>query len=221
MMMVVTMLIYAFSLYFQFPPRMIIHNRCSSIKLVSPVYFDDGAVCTKLSNQLTEIGTLMNASFEIKTAQDEFEGALLFKLQRYFDRQYNMNTSTTEADNNETKYVHMLVAWKVKDSCSFAHVVLVEHTKKIIWNGDQLKKLYDKSFSWLKEYNDTISDTWSMNSNMVLKTSFKVRWLRYDLLSIIGLRSARDSKENFELNISISEERDDYAIRPFRVNLEG
>jgi hypothetical protein len=78
-------------------------------------------------------------------------------------------------------------------------------TLQFAWNEDKLKILYDKNRGWLKEYDNTISDTWLMNDNMVLKTAFKVR----------------DSKENFELSIVISEEeKDDYAMKPFCIHLE-
>jgi hypothetical protein len=43
------------------------------------------------------------------------------------------------------------------------------------------------------------------DDNIVLKTAFKVR----------------DIRRNFKLSISISEEeRNDYAMKPFRINLE-
>jgi hypothetical protein len=172
--------------------------------LVSPVYFGNGAVCPKLSNQRIDIDTEMNACFEIETTQNDFEGALLFGLERC-SNWYNMDTSTTETNKNKTPHVHILAIWKVKDSKPFVRVVLVEHTREFTWNEDKLRKLYDKNFGWLKEYNNPMSDTWLMNSNVVLRISFKVKLL----------------KENFELNISISEEeKDDYVMKPLYVDLE-
>jgi hypothetical protein len=126
---VVIMLMYAASLELQLPARMTIHNQCSNIELVSPVYFGNGTIYPKLTNQQIDIGTAMNASFEIYATQDNFERALLYKLQRYSGSQYNMDTSIAETNKNEAKCAQMLVAWKVEDSRLFAYVVLVENTK--------------------------------------------------------------------------------------------
>jgi hypothetical protein len=112
------------------------------------------------------------------------------------------------------------VAWKVKDSKPFAHVILIEHTREHAWNKDELKKLYDKNHDRLKKYSGTISDTWLVN-NIALKTSLKLRGMRGDALNIFKVRRVRNMKENFELSISISEEeRDEYAMRPLCVDLE-
>jgi hypothetical protein len=198
------MLMYTVSLELQMPSCVTIHNQCLNTKLVSPIYFGNDTICLKLSNQQIDIGAKMSVSFEIKTAQDDFEGALLYKLQRHPDSQYDMDTSTTETNKNEAMDVHMLVAWKVKNSKLFAYVTLVEHTKEFTWNEDKLKKLYDKNHDHLKEYGSTISDAWLMNDDMVLKTTF----------------SANDLKGNLKLGISTSEAKDNYAIRPSYINLE-
>jgi hypothetical protein len=180
-------------------------NLCSNAKLASPIFFGDGVVCPKLSDSRIDIGTKTSTSFEINATEDEFEGALLFKLQRYADSKRDMNASTTETDKNNATCVHMLAIWKVNDSKLFVRTVLVEHTKGFAWNGDKLKELYHKNRSWLKEYDDTISDTWLVDTNMILKTSFR----------------AGNLKRTIELSISISErEKDDYAMRPLCVNLK-
>jgi hypothetical protein len=200
--MVVTMLIHTTSFVFQLPAYVTIHNQCSNIELVSPIYFGNGAVCPKLSGQQINISTEMKTNFKINASQDDFEGAFLFRLKRHAesDEQCNINTSTTE---NEAACIYMLVAWKTKDSKPFLYVALVEHTKTSIWDEDKLKEIYNKNRSWLKKYYSTTSDTWFVNDHMALKTTFKVRGL----------------KENFELSISISEEDDDYAMRPFSIDL--
>jgi hypothetical protein len=106
------MLMYTVSLSLRLLSYVNIHNQCSSTELISPVYFGNGAVCPKQSNQQIVIGTEMKTLFEIYTSQDEFEGALLYKLQRYAEPedQNNIDTSITETDKSDTTYVHMLVA---------------------------------------------------------------------------------------------------------------
>jgi hypothetical protein len=133
------MLIHTVSLDLQLPSRVNIHNQCLNIKLISPVYFSNGAVCFMLSGQQIDIDTRMSASFEINATQDEFEDALLYRLQRYVESndQNSVDTSATETNKNEAKCVQVLVAWKVKDFENSLYVVLVEHTKEFIWNEDE------------------------------------------------------------------------------------
>jgi hypothetical protein len=131
---------------------------------------------------------------------------LLYKLQKYVesDGQCNVDTSTVETSKEKTKCVQMFVAWKVKNSEPFVYIILVEHAEEFTWDEDKLKKLYDRNSGWLKEYNDTILDMWSMDDNVTLKTSLKVRSM----------------KGSFELSAFTSEEKDEDAIRPLCVDLE-
>jgi hypothetical protein len=204
MIIIVVMLIYAVSLKLQLPACITIHNQCSNNKLVSPIYFGNGAVCPRLSKQRVNIGAKMEAHFEINT-KHEFEVALLFKLQTCSKRRRNMNKLTVKTNDGEADCVYMLVACKVKDSKLFLHVTLVEHTEEFAWNKDRLKKLYDENHSWLKEYDSTKSYTWFMNNNIALKTTFKVRNL----------------KRALELDMYVSEKkRDCHAVRPLDINIK-
>jgi hypothetical protein len=205
MMLAVIVLMYTVSSALRLPPSVDVINLCSNIKLASPVYFGDGAVCSKPSNQQIDVGPRMCARFEIDTTENKFEGALLFELKRHVkpDEQHSVDILTTEINKDETKCVHMLVAWQVKDSKHSLYVVLVEHDKEFVWNEDKLMKLYYKNRGWLREYVGIISDTWLVDDNTTLRTSFAVRGL----------------KENFELYIYISEEeRDYYAMRPLCID---
>jgi hypothetical protein len=203
MIITVIILTHAVSLYLQLPACVTIHNQCSNIKLVSPVYFGNGIVCPKLSDQQIDIDTAMRACFEINVTQNDFEYVLLFKLQRYSDSQHNMDTSTIETNKRETTYVYMLVVWRVKDDKFAVYVASVEHTREFIWNEDKLRKLYNKNYSRLNGYDDTISDTWLVDNNIVLKTTFNARVL----------------ERTPELSISISEEKkSDYAMRPIWID---
>jgi hypothetical protein len=204
MAIVVTILMYTVSLVLQLPAYVTIYNQCSNTKLISPVYFGNGVVCPKLSNQQIDIDVEMNASFEMNATQDEFEGALLYKLQRYSDGQNDMGTLATETNRKEATHVYMLAAWKVEDSKHFIYVVLVEHTKEFTWNEYKLRKLY-MNLGRLKKCGDDMSDAWLIDDNIMLIMSFKARGL----------------KRNFELSISISEkEKVNDPIRPLCVDLE-
>jgi hypothetical protein len=202
---VVTVLMYITSLRLQLSPCVNILNLCQNIKLISPIYFGSGAVCSKLSDQRIDIGTKANASFEINTTRDAFEGALLFKLEKCSDNWHDVDASTTETNEKESTYVYMLAAWKAMDSEPFVCVVLLEPTKEFTWNEDKLKELYNKNRDWLKKYDNTTIVTWLMDDNMILRTSFKVRGL----------------KSNFGLSISLSEGRGvDYDMKPIWINTE-
>jgi hypothetical protein len=206
-MVAVIILMHTVSLKLQLPACVTIYNQCLNIELVSPVYFGNGAVCPKLSDQQIGIDTEIDASFEIYATQDEFEGALLYKLQRCIksDDQRNMDTSVIETNKNKAKCVQMFVAWKVKDSKPFLYVVLIEHDKEFTWNENKLKEFYNNNHSRFKKYDRTIIDKWFIDDNKVLEIFFGVRGL----------------KGNFELDISISEEEtDDYAMKPLYVDPE-
>jgi hypothetical protein len=204
MMITVIMLMYTVSLKLQLSSHITIHNQCLNTELASLVCFGNGAVYPKLSHQKMHIGIAMKTRFEINATQDSFEGALLYKLEKHSEEQSDADTLPTEVNRNAT-HICMLIAWKVEDSKSFVHIALIEHAKEFTWNKYELKKLYNKNRGWLKEYDDTISDTWVMDGNMVLKTIFKIR----------------GSKGSFGLSIFISEEeRDDYAMRPLHVDPE-
>jgi hypothetical protein len=205
-MIAVMMLMHTVSLKLQLPACVTVHNGCLNIELVSPVYFGNGAVCPKLSDQRIGIGTETYASFEIYATQDEFEGALLYELQRYVgsDDRRDTDTLTKKTNKNKAKCAQMFVAWKVKDSEHFLYVVLIEHAKEFTWNENKLKEFYNKNHSRLKKYDDASSDAWLMDNNITLTTSFKVRGL----------------KGNFELSILLSEEERYDHMRPLYVDPE-
>jgi hypothetical protein len=174
---------------------------------VSPVYFSNGVVCPKISSQQIDIAAKTNASFEIYATQDEFEGILLFKLQKYVepDDQGNMDALTIEPSENDAKCVQMFALWKVKDSEPFAQAKFVEHTKELTWDEDKLRKLYNMNCDYLVTYNGTISNKWLVDDNVTLGVAFRTRIL----------------EGNFELSISISEEeKDAYSARPLHVDLK-
>jgi hypothetical protein len=198
------MLTHTVSLKLQLPACLTIHNQSPDIKLVSPVYFCNGAVCPKLTKQQIDISTKIRVCFEINAIRNDFEGALLYKLQRRSGNQRDMNTSTTETKNG-TKYVHMLIIWKVKYSEPFAYVALVEHSKEFAWNETELRRLYNKNCGWIEINGDIKSYTWFMDDNIALKTPFE----------------ASVSEGNFALSISISEERESsHVMKPFCINPE-
>jgi hypothetical protein len=217
------------------PAHLVIHNQCSNIEPVPLVYFRNGTVYPELSDSwfingevfpkpfdqqidiLTELGvdfsidtdvvTELRVEFSIDTIENKFESVLLFKLKKHIesDEQHDIDTSTTGTDENEATHAYMLVVWEVKNAKSFAYVALVERIKEFTWDKDKLKEFYNKNYDQLKKYSDTISDTWLVDNDMILKAKSKVK----------------SSKRNQKLSIYISEEKkSDHAMRPFCINIK-
>jgi hypothetical protein len=193
------MLIYAISLSIRPSFKLTIHNQCLNVSLTPPVYVTgDGLECHRPPDYKVYAGDTMKSGFIIKSDNVSY-GVLIYRLQR------KQSHESTEIGKDTSNVVHLLVIWKIPDSkMLYADVLLIEHTEALIWNEDNLNKLYHKNRSRLKKYNDTVSYVWSMDHNTALKTTF----------------SARVLKGNPKLSISISEEKDEHAIRPLCVDLE-
>jgi hypothetical protein len=192
-------LIYTVSLLIPSSFKLDIHNQRLDVSLVSPVYVvSDGLECYRAPDYKVYTGDTMRSGFIIKPNNVPY-GVLVYKLRGRPSRE------STETGENTSSTVHLLVVWRISEfKMLYADVLLIEHTKTFTWNRDILNKLYYENHDRLKKSIDTISDKWLIYNNMVLKTTFSVRGLR----------------ENPKLSISISEERDEYAIRPFCIDLE-
>jgi hypothetical protein len=192
-------LMYAVSLPVQLSIKLNIHNQCLDVNLVSPVYItSDGLECHKAPDYKVYAGDTMRSGFIIKS--DISCGALIYKLQG------GQSHESIEIGENTSSAVCLLVVWKIFEYKElYADILLVKHASAFTWNEDKLRKFYYENRDRLKEYTDTISDTWLMDDNMILKTSF----------------SARDLRGILELSISISEEEKfSHVMRPFCINPE-
>jgi hypothetical protein len=193
-------LMHTASLSIQQSFKLNIHNLCLNVSLVSPVtYNGDGIECHRAPDYKVYAGNTMRSAFIIKKSDDTSYGVLIYRLQR------RQSHDSTEISKDTSSATHLLVVWRISESNKlYANVLLIEHTKVFTWNEDSLNKLYHNNHSRLKVYTDAISDTWLMNNNMTLKMTSSTRVL----------------KGNCELSISISEEKDDYAIRSLCLDLE-
>jgi hypothetical protein len=181
-----------------------IYSQYSGLELTSPVYFSTGACHVSLSQKTNAVNAL-EVSSGIDSDQKDLKGALLYKLQiKHANRADNQFDNSITPNKNIEKSIHLFVFWNVGDHDYEFRVCLIEFDNEFTWNEDKLRKLYDKNRDQLKKYNGIISSTWITGNNMILKTSSRINYL----------------EENSELNITISEEKDDYAIRPFYIDLE-
>jgi hypothetical protein len=196
---ILIVLMYTVSLPIRPSFKLNIYNRCLNVGLASPVCItSDELECHRVPDYEACTGGTMRSCFVIKS-DDESYGVLMYKLQR------KRTHKSAEISKDTSSIAQILVVWRISESKElYTNVLLVEHDNSLIWNEDKLNKLYHKNHDWLKEYTDTTSDTWLVDNDIVLKTTFSVK----------------DLKGNPELNISISEENDDYTIRPLCVDLE-
>jgi hypothetical protein len=193
-------LIYAVRLRIKSSFKLNIRNQCWNVGLVSPIYVTDVMLeCYRPPKYEVYAGDTMKSGFMINNLNDESYGVLMYKLQR---RQLHESTEISEDTSN---VAHLLVVWEISEFSKelYADVLLVECDETFTWDEDELKKLYCENHDRLKEYNGVISNTWFMENSMTLKTTF----------------SARVLKGSPELNISISEGRDDY-VRPLCIDTE-
>jgi hypothetical protein len=190
-LLMLIILMYAVRLNIQPSFKLIIHNQCLNVGLVSPIYITgDGLECYRPPDYKAYVGDITRSGFIIKSDFRSY-GVLIYRLQR------RQSLEFTEIAKN--------AFWRIFESrVLYAYVALVEYAKEITWNEDNLNKFYYVNHDRLKECNEIILDTWLMD-NMVLKMTF----------------NARDLKGNPELSISISEEKkDSYTMRPFCINLK-
>jgi hypothetical protein len=192
-------LMYVVSLSIQPSVKLNIHNLCLNVSLTSPIYVtSDGLECHRPPDYKVYTRNTTRFGFIIHKSDNASFGVLVYKLQG------RQSHKSTEIGKDTSSAAQLLVVWRISESNElYADVLLVEYDKALTWNEDKLNKLYYENYSRLKECNNTISSTWFMDNNMTLKISFNTIIL----------------KGNLELSISISEEKDNYAIRPFCIDL--
>jgi hypothetical protein len=180
-------LIYAVRLTIRPSIKLIIHNQCLNVGLVSPIYITGNKIeCHRPPKSKVCAGDRMKSSFTIKS-DDKSYGVLIYKLQE------KQKHESTEISKDTSNNVHLLVVWCILESDElYADVLLVEYDKGFTWNEDKLNKLHHENHDRLKKYDNTASYICFMNNNMALKTTFNVKYL----------------KGTHELNISITEKRE-------------
>jgi hypothetical protein len=198
-LLMLIVLIYTISLLIPSSFKLNIHNQCLNVGLASPIYVtNDGLECHRAPDHKVYARDTTKSGFIINKSDDGSYGVLIYRLQ------VRQSHESTEICEDTSSAAQLLVVWRISESKElYADALLTEYTRTFTWNRGKLNKLYHENHDRLKKYANTISDTWLIDNNVTLKTTF----------------SARDLKENLELSISISEERDEYAMRPFCIDL--
>jgi hypothetical protein len=132
---ILIVLMYIVSLPAQPTVKLAIHNQCSNVDLVSPIYItDSGLECHRPSSHKVGAGNTTRFGFIIYILDNKFSGALIYKLQKRGSFRF------IEIGNNTSNDAQLLVVWKISESKElYADALLVEHQKRFHWNKDNLR----------------------------------------------------------------------------------
>jgi hypothetical protein len=191
-------LMYAVSFYIWSSFKLNIHNQCSNIDLVSPTYITHGRLdWHKSPNYKVCAGDTIRSGFIIKS-YDVSCGALIYGIQR------KRTHESTEISEDTSSVVHLLVVWRFFESNKlYADVLLVVHDKGFDWNRDNLEEFYNKNSNRFRLCSDSATETWLLDDNVTLMTTFGIM------------------NNDRVLEITISEvERDNNTRMPVRIDME-
>jgi hypothetical protein len=160
---------YIFSLFIEPIVKLNIHNQCSNVDLTSPTYVIANEFgCHRTPNHKVYAGDTMKSGFMIEPG-DESYGVLIYRLQR---RQSHESTENSEDTSSDT---HLLVVWKISEFEElYADVLLVKHDSGFDWNKDELGAFYRKNINRFRLFPDSATETWSLNDNVALITTFGI-----------------------------------------------
>jgi hypothetical protein len=181
--------------------NMTVYNRYSDMELASPVYFYNCVTYYEYPVEETNSGTIMRLGFRFDPDQNESNGILMYEVQE--NARFNHPSSVdTEAIEDESKMIRLLVIWKMRHSGRpKVRIVLVEHDNKLVLDEDKLAQLYDKMDDIPRNYDRS---TWFIYDHRVLAITYKIV-----------------KKEDPELKITISKGIDDkYTMKPIWIDSE-
>jgi hypothetical protein len=192
-----------------------IYNQYPDIELISPIYFCNHGKRYEYLIERTDGSTMMKTSFRIEFDK-LYSSILVYEVQRKentrSDYQLNADTTSTEAVEDTSKMMRLLVAWKEDDSRKLiTRILLVEHDNELVLNEDRLTQLYDKIYNmpnevydWILKYDDIYKSTWLVYDNMVLEAANEIIY-----------------EKGCELKITISEgARNLDSMKPFWIDSE-
>jgi hypothetical protein len=144
-----------------------IHNRCLNANLVSPAYIIHGwSECYRAPDHQVCTGDVMRSGFIIKSG-NEFDGALIYRLQR------KQSHESTEVGEDTSSVAQLLVVWRISASNKlYADVLLVGYDKRL--DRYDLKELHYRNFGRFRLYPDATTEAWSLDGNSALKTTFNI-----------------------------------------------
>jgi hypothetical protein len=169
-------LMYTFSLTLHKTVFINVHNRCSDVRLVSPVCFFNRGFHYRYPIKETWTGVMMKIGFNFDLDQDTPRGVLMYKVRRKgntgFDHQSGVDNTSTRVTKEVLKMMRLLVIFKFVHSEKLkVNTILVEYDNKHVLNEDKLAQLYEKAND---VYFGHDFSSWLMYDNTVLNIAHKV-----------------------------------------------
>jgi hypothetical protein len=147
-----------------------IHNQYPNVDLVSPTYVTgDTLACYRPPSHEVRAEGIMQAGF-IVDSDKEADGALVYRLQK------KQSCESTKIDESASRTIYLLVIWgfsEFKKLC--VDVLLVEHDEMSTWSEDNLRELRRKNINWFRLGPDSAKETWSLDDNTTLMTTFMIQ----------------------------------------------
>jgi hypothetical protein len=154
--------------------------------LTSPVCFCDAKTYDEYSVKRTDVSAVIKIGTRFDLNQDKSEGILMCEVQRSKNTksgcQPSVDTTSTEAVEDTSKVMRLLVTWEIEHSWRFrTRIVLVEHDNKLVLNENKLAQLYNKVndipselYNWTRKYDGIYKSTWLMCDNIVLEATDEI-----------------------------------------------
>jgi hypothetical protein len=182
-MLIPFVLICVTSFVLRSPISLNIYNGCLHTNLMSPAYFIHGGKWDILPDKRVDIIHIMRSRLEFDPGQDVLEGALVYEIRRKL-------IESGEFIQNESKSIHLLVAWHIDHTKGSAvYALLVEHDKEFNWDEDKLRRLYQKYWHPLGAWSKFIGNNWLLNDATVLRAAVDIMNGGYKLDIIISERN--------------------------------
>jgi hypothetical protein len=166
--------------------KLVIRHQFPNIELISPAYIGKYVTCHLPPDQRVNVGSTMQAYFNIDLTRHEPIGVLMYRLQRKNVKPSNKDVMSNE---EESTCIQLFIIWKVNRSKEFwVASYLIEYDKSHVLDKNGLVKLA-KGCRVFNIQDVPVEDTWLIHDNAVLMTRMSV---------------ARE-KAYYKLNMTISE----------------
>jgi hypothetical protein len=193
------------------------YNHYPDIELSPPIYFCNHSTYYEYPIERMDDDAMINIGFRFDLDQDEPGGILMYKVQRKrnteSDHQSSTDITSSEAVEDTSKTMLLLVAWKIEHSEGLGvRILLVEHDNRLVLNEDKLAQLYNKVndipsglHGWAHKYDGILKSTWLMCNNIVLRATYEIIFEKSLGLKIAISKGVKD--EDTELALWIDSER--------------
>jgi hypothetical protein len=150
-------------------------NLHSGLKLTSPIYCSTNTTYHVSLSQQIDTDNTIEASFGIDSNQDDFKGALLYKLQRKYETGKWLYSSIASIGDT-TKSIHLLVVWDVRDDDYRFCVCLIEYADNFTWNEYKLWALCQQYMDRICVNYNCLTIPWLINGGAVIKIGHSITY---------------------------------------------